>query len=228
MVSNLRQNGITVQEVVADTNYSSGTALKTMEAMGIQGYIPNIGMYKTDRENFTYHPGDDYYECRNGQALTLQGVYDGDKRYTRTQKQCKGCPFKETCIGNKKEVAITETVDKPYYDRMHIRMQTKKASRLMVKRQSTVEPVIGTLVGYHGIKKVLSKGLEQANKCLTMSAIAYNVKKLLKYKPKSIQNNINEMNKRIYKLIETMQSLQTFNLFGTNNMDKRKIHLVFS
>jgi transposase len=228
MVGNLRENGIIVQEVVADTNFSSGTALKTMEAMGIQGYIPNVGMYKTNRENFTYHPGDDYYECRNGQALTLQGVYDGDKRYTRTQKQCKGCPFKETCIGDKKEVAITETLDKPYYDRMHIRMQTKKASRLMVKRQSTVEPVIGTLVGYHGIKKVLSKGLEQANKCLTMSAIAYNIKKLLKYKPKSIHDNINEVNQRIYKLIGAVTFLPIFELFGINNMDNRKMQLIFS
>jgi len=189
MVSNLQAHEITVQEVVADTNYSSGTALKTLEEMNITGYIPNIGRYKYERENFIYHPEGDYYECRNGQALTLQGIYDGDKRYTRTEKNCRGCPFKDTCIGDKKEVAITETVDKPYYDRMHLRMQTTKAKRLKLKRQSTVEPVIGTLVAYHGIKKVNSKGIEQANKCLTMAAIAYNLKKLLRYKPR--YNNFN-------------------------------------
>ncbi len=36
----------------------------------------------------------------------------------------------------------------------------------MKKRQSTVEPVIGTLINYQGMKKVHTKGLKQANKCL--------------------------------------------------------------
>jgi transposase len=197
MVGNLKENDITVQEVVTDTNYSSGTALKKLEEMGITGYIPNIGMYKYEREGFTYHPEGDYYECKNGQALTYQGTYVDDKRNTRTQKNCSGCPFKETCIGDKREIAITVSVDKPYYDRMHLRMQTKKARRLKIKRQSTVEPVIGTLVGNHGIKKIHSRGLAQANKCLTMAAIAYNIKKLLRFKPKRIHDNINELRKEI-------------------------------
>jgi hypothetical protein len=41
-----------------------------------------------------------------------------------------GCPFKDTCIGDKQEMAIS----------------------VMKKRQSTVEPVIGSLVGNHGMK----------------------------------------------------------------------------
>jgi len=54
----------------------------------------------------------------------------------------------------------------------------------MKKRQSTVEPVIGTLVNFLGMKRVNTKGLEQANKCLTMAGTAYNLKKLLKSAPK--------------------------------------------
>ncbi|MFD2960636.1 transposase, partial [Olivibacter jilunii] len=65
-----------------------------------------------------------------------------------------------------------------------LRMQTRKAKILMKKRQSTVEPVIGTLVNYLGMKRVNTKGLAQANKCLTMAAIAYNLKKMLKFSPK--------------------------------------------
>ena len=62
-------------------------------------------------------------------------------------------------------------------------------SSLKLKRQSTVEPVIGTLVAYHGIKKVNSKGIEQANKCPTIAATADNLKKPLRYKPR--YNNFN-------------------------------------
>lgn len=79
--------------------------------------------------------------------------------------------------------SIRQTVDKAYYDRMHERMQTRKAKILMKRRQSTVGPVIGTLVDYLGIKKLRCKGLAQANKCLTLAAVAYNLKKLLKHRP---------------------------------------------
>ena len=80
---------------------------------------------------------------------------------------------------------------------MHERMQTKKAKILMKKRQSTIEPVIGTLVNYQGMKKVNTKGLHQANKCMTLSAIAYNIKKLLRYKPQLAQFRVNEMKQGI-------------------------------
>jgi transposase len=201
VVSNLKENDITVQEVVADTGYSSGKALKVLEAMGITGYIPNIGSFHYEHEGFIYHAEGDYFECRNGKELTYQGTYDDKKRYRRTHKHCMGCPFKDTCIGNKQEMAINETIYKPYFDRMHERMQSRKASRLMKKRQSTVEPVIGTLVDYRAIKKVNSRGIDQANKCLTMAAIAYNIKKLLNLKPRRIHDNINELRKEIKEAI---------------------------
>jgi len=195
--SNLKENDIELQEVVADTGFSSGKALKTLEAMGITGYIPNTGSFHYEHEGFIYHAEGDYYECKNGNRLTYLATYAEKKRYRLTKKHCQGCPFKDTCIGNKQEMAINETIYRPYFERMHTRMQTRKASRLMKKRQSTVEPVIGTLVGYHAIKKVNSRGIDQANKCLTMAAIAYNIKKLLNFKPRRIHENINELKKGI-------------------------------
>ena len=48
------------------------------------------------------------------------------------------------------------------------------------KRQSTVEPVFGTLKEFMGLKKVNTIGIKQANKCMPLAAIAYNLKKYLK------------------------------------------------
>ena len=75
-------------------------------------------------------------------------------------------------------------------------MQTKKAKRLMKKRQSTVEPVIGTLVNFLGIKRVNTKGLAQANKCLTIAAVAYNLKKLLKHNTRQVITNIQALKRQ--------------------------------
>jgi transposase len=185
---NLKQNDTGLFEIVADTNYSSGTALKALQVMGITGYIPNTGRFTFQREGFTYNAEEDHYVCRNEKILKFTGISENDKRYAISPKECLGCLFAADCIQDKNHVAIKTTFDKPYYDQMSIRLKTKKAKRLMKIRQSTVEPVIGTLVGYLGIKKVYSRGIDQANKCLTMAAVAYNLKKLLNYKPRSVSN----------------------------------------
>ncbi|MFI5138280.1 MAG: transposase [Sphingobacteriales bacterium] len=94
------------------------------------------------------------------------------KRYLVNRKECAGCAFKEQCSAYREKLTqIRKTIDKPYYDRMHVRTQTRKGKILKKLRQSTVEPVIGTLVNYLCIKRVNTKGLSQANKCLTMAAL---------------------------------------------------------
>ncbi|MAL22000.1 MAG: hypothetical protein CMP05_08815, partial [Xanthomarina sp.] len=48
---------------------------------------------------------------------------------------------------------------------------------MKARRQSTVEPVFGTLTQFMGLRKVNTLGIKQANKCMHLSAIAYNLKK---------------------------------------------------
>jgi len=72
-------------------------------------------------------------------------------------------------------------------------MQSRKAKILMKKRQSTVEPVIGTLVNYLGLKRVNTKGIQQVNKCITMAAIAYNLKKLIKHKSRLLNDKLSNI-----------------------------------
>ena len=87
-----------------------------------------------------------------------------------------------SCIGKSPEKKIVDTIDKPYYDKMHERLKTPYAKRMKKLRQSTVEPVLGTLVNYLGMRRVNVRGIRHANKCMIMAAIAYNLKKLLKFK----------------------------------------------
>ncbi len=68
-------------------------------------------------------------------------------------------------------------------------------------RQSTVEPVLGSLINFTGMKRVNTRGLKQANKCMVMAAIAYNLKKLMKFKTKSVLANIQAIAKTPDKYI---------------------------
>lgn len=76
-VNNLQPHGLLVDEVIADTNYSSSTALKYLDDNGITAYIPNIGSYKPDREGFTYDAGKDEFICSQGASLPFKNMKQG-------------------------------------------------------------------------------------------------------------------------------------------------------
>jgi len=56
------------------------------------------------------------------------------------------------------------------------------------KRQSTVEPVFGTLTQFMGMRKINTIGIKQANKVMMMAAMAYNLKKYLKFTQKTVKS----------------------------------------
>lgn len=186
---NLNQEGLIVEQLLADTGYSSGTALKTLEQYNITGYIPNFGQYKSEREGFTYHGEGDYYTCSQNKRVEFKRIKDNNgylmKEYRSSSKDCKPCPLRTACIGKSLEKKIRETIDKPYYERMHERLKTPYAKQMKKLRHSTVEPVLGTLVNFLGMRRVNTRGIKQANKCLIMAAIAYNLKKMLKFNKKT-------------------------------------------
>ena len=183
---NLLPEGLLIDQIIADTGYSSGQALKALEENNITGYIPNFGQYKSEREGFTYHKEGDYYSCPQNKKVEFKKIKDnhgyGMREYRSSRKDCGPCPLRQSCIGKSFEKKIRETVDKPYYERMHARLQTPYAKGMKKLRQSTVEPVLGTLVNFLGMRRVNVRGIRHANKCMIMAAIAYNIKKLLKFK----------------------------------------------
>jgi len=56
-----------------------------------------------------------------------------------------------------------------------------------------VEPVFGTLKEFMGLWKVNTIGIRQANKCMHLAAIAYNLKKYLKFTSKKVRAGANAL-----------------------------------
>jgi hypothetical protein len=96
------------------------------------------------------------------------------KQYRSSSKDCRNCPLKNQCIGKSLFKTIAVTVDKELFERMRDRLQTQLAKRMKKLRSSTVEQVLGTLVDFLGMRRVYTKGVSLADKCMTMAAIAYN------------------------------------------------------
>ncbi len=187
---NLDDQGLLVEQIIADTGYSSGAALKALEENNITGYIPNFGKYKHEREGFIYDKEGDYYTCPQNKKVEFKKIKSNNghlaKEYRTSRTDCGPCPFRTSCIGKSPEKRIVDTLDKPYYDKMHERLKGSYARKMKKLRQSTVEPVLGTLINFLAMKRVNTRGIKLANKCMLMAAIAYNLKKMLKFKSKTV------------------------------------------
>lgn len=186
VTDSLAKEGIPVREVLADTNYSSGDALRYLEQKNIGGFIPSFGLYAPTRDGFTYFPNGDYYICSQGVKLPFKKISarkdNFRKVYWSSKAACKSCPNKINCIGMAGFKTLEDTTDKPFYDRMHIRAISEKGKRMKILRSATVEPVLGTLLDFVGMRKVYTKGIDLANKHVLMAATAYNIKKLMRFK----------------------------------------------
>ena len=209
-VDTLSENGLQIEEVLADGNYSSSEALRMLEENNIVGYIPNFGQYKSFRTGFTYDKEKDRYLCSQGKVLEYKSIKKSHrngkmKQYRSSSKDCAMCPLKNQCIGKSQHKTIAVTVEKDLFDKMHSRLQTPMAKRMKKLRSSTVEPVLGTLVNFLGMRRVYTKGISLAGKCMTMAAIAYNLKKLMKWQSKKVEVDIKAIQNRLqlYFLILT-------------------------
>lgn len=194
---NLEVNHLSLEEVLADTGYSSGEALHYLEQQKIEGWIPNFGQYKPEREGFVYNEEKDQYECikagGNGAVLPFRKIQTDAKGYSKhvyrsTNEKCKTCPLRSTCIGKSDFKKLDDSIHKEYYDRMHQKLSENplKAKRMSRIRSKTVEPVLGTLLNFLNMKRVNTRGIKMANKHVLMAALSYNLKKYLKFQRKSI------------------------------------------
>ncbi len=175
-----------VAAVVADTNYSNGLNYALLEARGITPWIPVFGQYKPEIEGFTYDKETDCFTCPAGKQLPFKR-FDSDpdgrlsKRYSAATGDCRRCPRKPTCIPKSKSRKITRTAYDAHYRRALARQQSRPGRRMRRLRQRTVEPVFGSLLQHYGMRRVNTRGRSSAHKTMLLTAVAFNLKKLLKH-----------------------------------------------
>ena len=194
----LHKQGLLWRNCVADTGYSSGENYAFLEAEGLESYIPPHGTYKGGPDGFVYHKAEDHYVCPQGEVIPFKKVFldyrtqTKKKEYRSSSKTCKGCPLQRSCLGktaNEKKFSVTYYREE--YQRNITRVNSKRGRYMKAKRQSTVEPVFGTLTQFMGLRKINTIGIEQANKVMHLSAMAYNLKKYLKFITKRVKSDAN-------------------------------------
>ena len=184
----LWHQGLVWENCVADTGYSSGENYAFLEGQGIKSFIPPHGTFKGGPDGFTYIEEADHYRCPQGKTIPFTKEFLDSRTQTRKKEYrarkhvCIDCPIRSSCLGRSaQEKKFSVTYYRAEYQRNIARVNSPLGRYMKGKRQGTVEPVFGTLTQFMGMGKVNTLGLAQANKCMHLSAMAYNLKKYLKF-----------------------------------------------
>lgn len=170
--------------VLADRGYYDGEEVKQCLDAGITPNIAkpitsvnqNRGRYT--KQDFRYDPERDVYHCPGGQELEFR--FDAVElgrhiRYYRTAA-CKNCPLKDKCTTNRDGRRITRWVDEHLLEEMAQRLKAHPEYR--IERSSLVEHPFGTLKRGMNQGYFLLKGLEKVRGEFSLSALAYNLKRV--------------------------------------------------
>lgn len=184
----LRRSGLVWDNCVANIGYSSGENYAFLEERHLKSFIPPHGTYKGCPDGFAYNEVEDHYVCSQGKVIPFKKVFYETKNHTKKKEYCASknvcidCPIRSQCLGKSaQEKKFTVTYYRAEHERNIARVNSPQGRYMKAKRQSTVEPVFGTLTQFMGLRKVNTIGIKQANKCMQLSAIAYNIKKYLKF-----------------------------------------------
>jgi transposase len=185
----LTKQQVPLREVLADTGYSNGFNYAFLEQRGITAWIPVFGKYKPILEGFTYEPGQNAYRCPAGKRLPFRNYCTSQdsgwlKNYRAEYRDCQACPRKPTCVPSATQKKLVHSPYDAAYLRAWQRQQSRAGQRRRGVRQGTVEPVFGNLLHHYGLRRVNTKGQAAAHKTMLIGAIAYNLKKLLRHRPK--------------------------------------------
>lgn len=196
----LWQQGLVFENCVADTGYSSGENYAFLENQGLKSFIPPHGTYKGGPTGFIYNETADHYVCPQGKVIPFTKEFldyrtkTRKKEYRARKHVCIDCPVRSSCLGKSaQEKKFSVTYYRAEYERNIERVTSKQGRYMKGKRQSTVEPVFGTLTQFMGMRKINTIGLKQANKVMHLSAMAYNLKKYLKFIQKRVKSGAGQL-----------------------------------
>jgi CHASE3 domain sensor protein len=174
-------------QAVADKGYHEADQLQACEQAGIETFVPDQG--KTSglskdgqavfpKEQFRYEARTDVYFCPGGATLTRgkESQNRGKARFLYSNRAaCRVCPLKSQCTTSAYR-AIARRTNEEVVERQAARVVAHP--ELVARRKQIVEHVFGTLRNW-GHDTFLMRGLEKVQAEFSLSALAYNLRRVL-------------------------------------------------
>ena len=194
MVEFLSRESYPVDTVMADTGYFSCPTQRWLLERGICSYISvrdnSVAGRGFGLDAFVYVSESDGYICPAGNRLSYQGTSrDGTKRYSTPRGGCVGCEYGAYCfqsgrVCGRRQLSVSP--DREMVKAAQRRNRGHRYRRLKVKRSVICEGGISQMKRYAGLGRARWLGTDAMAIQALMSAVVYNLKKVLKWEQEAL------------------------------------------
>ena len=183
-----KQLGLSMEKVALDRGYDTGAVHRGLELLGITGYIPAI-RFPNDpsKYGFSYDPQQDTFICPMGQPLVYHRLNCNKStgKYLRCyqiqEDVCRKCTSRQTCFdktGARRRILASSCY--PAFYRGHLRVNTPEYLSMMRKRKIWAEGSFAAMKREHNLSKIRKRGILAATEECLLSAMALNLKRMVK------------------------------------------------
>jgi transposase len=205
------KNGVEVEEVLADTAYSSSDNLKLLQQENVIATIPlNPSVYGsngTGEDGFSYIKDADAMQCPAGH-LSVRKAKQGKKGAKKNQQytyyfdtdKCKACPLRDGCY---KPGARTKTYSIRILSDHHAKqIEYTRSSEFQTRkhRRSRIEHKNAELKIHHGMTRARYRGLFGMKIQAVLTAFVVNAKRMVKLLNEETRTSDREVRVSYYKI----------------------------
>lgn len=182
--------GLKIQAACADSGYDTNLINQQLSERNIDFYTPKRteqkrGTTEFQRKDFQYDEKDDRFICPGGKALPLhrlnRTMNPVTKEYRCPKTECKDCPFRNRCIGEKgSDKRIQVNIFEDVVKKNHEKDGTETHAKVLLLRQIWSEGSFAAQKARHNLKFLYRRGLEAAEQQCLLSSTALNLKRMIK------------------------------------------------
>lgn len=182
--------GLDIKAAGADSAYGTSLICRAMEDMGIRLYTPGATggvSYKVEfrREDFRYEQQKDCFICPAGKELPLRSLerehYNICRTYRADRKDCRCCPMLSRCVSDShRSRTVRVNIFEDAVERMRERDGTPSHHRILNLRQIWCEGSFAAQKSMHNLRRLFRRGLGAAEEHCLLSAMALNLKRMVK------------------------------------------------
>lgn len=182
------QAGIPMKQIALDRGYDTGAVHRGLELLGITGYIPAIQFSNPpEKYGFSYVLQEDAFVCPEGKLLTYHRLNCNKstgkylRNYQAKEHDCQLCSRRPSCFdktGTRRRILASSCY--PAFFRGHSRVGTPEYLSMMRLRKIWAEGSFSVMKREHCLSKIRKRGISAATEECLLSAMALNLKRMVK------------------------------------------------
>src|SRR6185503_9869758 len=153
---------ITIREAIADRGYGSAAIIRTLQAQGIETYLPlwsgRVGNSKYLTSGLTYEREHDRFRCPQGKYLTPNpAIYENHKRYASSPEECRVCPQASTCH----QRFVLRSLDQDLFEQVQSKMEEPSFGAKLAERMWKIEGLFAEAKQNHCLSRAKYRGRQK-------------------------------------------------------------------